>query len=226
MKKLKLIILTSKNSWLYRNKRKSIINELKKFSSEIKLISNFKKIKKNNDCLIIGSYYKIIPKKFLSLSKFNLLVHESDLPKGRGFSPLYWQILKGSQNITTTILEANENIDEGNYYIKKKFYYPKEIFFDEIKQRQFQNAIYLVKRVLKKIILGKKIKNFKQFGKPTYFRRRDIKDSELNVKSSLKKQINLLRIIDNKIYPAFFKYKGKKIYLNIKILNEKKNKNK
>ncbi len=224
MKKLKLNILTSKNSWLYRNKKQSIIKELKKFSSEIKLITNFKKIEKNNDCLIIGSYYKIIPKKYLSLSKFNLLVHESDLPKGRGFSPLYWQILNGSQNITTTILEANENVDEGNYYIKKKFNYPKEIFFDEIKQRQFQNAIYLVKKVLKKITLKKKIKNFKQLGKPTYFRRRSKKDSELSVKSSLKKQINLLRIIDSNIYPAFFYYKGKKIYLNIKSKNEKKNK--
>lgn len=226
MKKLKLSVLTSKNSWLYRNRRFSIINELKKFSTKIKLITNFEKIKKNNDCLIIVSYYKIIPKNFLALSKFNLLVHKSDLPKGRGFSPLYWQILKGSQNITTTILEANEKIDEGNYYIKKKFNYPKEIFFDEIKQMQFQNTIYLLKRLLKKIINGKKIKKFKQLGKPSYFRKRGIKDSELNINSSLKKQINLLRIIDNKNYPVFFKYKGKKITLNISISNEKKNKNK
>ena len=44
------------------------------------------------------SYYKILPDKFLNICKYNFVVHESDLPKGRGFSPLYKQIQIGKKN--------------------------------------------------------------------------------------------------------------------------------
>ena len=52
---------------------------------------------KNYSINIIPSYSKIIPKKFLEKSVINLVVHESDLPKGKGMSPLTWQILKNKK---------------------------------------------------------------------------------------------------------------------------------
>ncbi len=219
MEKLKLVILTSKDSWLYKKRKKFITNKLKKFSSKIKIITNHKNLKKSYQCLLILSYFKIIPKRYLNLSNYNLVVHESDLPKGRGFSPLFWQILNGKKVITSTILEANEKMDEGNYYFKKKFYYPPYFFFSEIKQMQLENAIILIKKVISKILNGKKIPTYKQKGRPTYFRRRVKEDSEINKNLSLKKQINLLRIIDNENWPGFIKNEGKKIYLYIKKIN-------
>ncbi len=84
--------------------------------------------------MIILSFYKIIPKKYLNLSRFNLIAHESDLPIGRGMSPLYTQILNGSTRVVTTILDAAEKVDSGNFYIKKSFYYPKDIFLKKLKQ--------------------------------------------------------------------------------------------
>ena len=43
---------------------------------------------------VIG-YTKILPKEFLEGNKLVLVIHESDLPKGKGFSPVQWQILEG-----------------------------------------------------------------------------------------------------------------------------------
>ena len=219
MKKLNLVILTSKNSWLFKKRKKFIIDRLKKFSSKIKIITNHENLKKGYQCLLILSYFKIIPKRYLNLSNYNLIVHESDLPKGRGFSPLFWQILNGKKVITSTILEADEKMDEGDYYFKKKFYYPPNIFFSEIKQMQLENAIILIKKVIRKILSDKKIKTHKQKGLPTYFRRRIKEDSEISKNLSLKKQINLLRIIDNENWPGFIKNKGEKIYLYIEKIN-------
>ena len=44
------------------------------------------------------SYEKIVEKKVLKKFKNNLVIHASDLPKGKGWSPLSWQILKGYKN--------------------------------------------------------------------------------------------------------------------------------
>ena len=49
----------------------------------------------NNDIVFILGYTKILSKDFLNNNKLNLVIHESDLPKGKGFSPVQWQILEG-----------------------------------------------------------------------------------------------------------------------------------
>ena len=41
------------------------------------------------------SYEKIVTKKTLEKYKNNLVVHASDLPKGKGWSPMSWQISRG-----------------------------------------------------------------------------------------------------------------------------------
>ena len=212
---MKLQLLTSKSSWLFIKKRKFVLNYLKKYSDQFEIITDFKKIKKNLDICIVLSYYKIIPSKFLKHSKFNIVVHESNLPSGKGFSPLFWQILKGGEKITFTLFEASQKMDAGDYYIKKKFIFKKNLFYNDIKIRQLNCALIMVSSFLNKYKSHKEIKSFKQKGKSTYFRKRDVKDSMLNINKSLISQINLIRICDNKNFPAHFKYKNKKFVVNI-----------
>ncbi len=52
-------------------------------------------------------------------------------------------------------------------------------------------------------------------GKSTYYRKRTPLDSELKLNKSIAEQFNLLRTVDNKRYPAFFKFKGKEYVLHI-----------
>ena len=103
------------------------------FDDKIRIIREHKLLNKNYDINIIFSYFKILDKKYLCRSKNNLVVHASNLPKGRGMSPLTWQILKGKSSIIFSLIEANENMDEGRYYFKKKVKIPKYYLFDEIK---------------------------------------------------------------------------------------------
>ena len=39
------------------------------------------------------------------------MIHESDLPHGKGWSPIQWQILEGSDSITITLLDAEDKVD-------------------------------------------------------------------------------------------------------------------
>ena len=50
-----------------------------------------------------------------------MVVHESNLPKGRGYSPLIKQLLNGKTKIVTTLFECSKDIDQGQIYIKKTF---------------------------------------------------------------------------------------------------------
>ena len=87
--------------------------------------------------------------------------------------------------------------------------------FDEIKEKQFVNASFLIIKFLKKINKNIIPKSFFQKGKDTYFLRRYKDNSQLNIKKSLHSQFNLLRICDNKNYPAFFKIYNKKYIVKI-----------
>jgi len=49
--------------------------------------------------VFILGYHKIIKKEYLKNNKYNIVVHESDLPKGKGWVPLFWQILEGKNEI-------------------------------------------------------------------------------------------------------------------------------
>ena len=74
-----------------------------------------------NVCFILG-YERIISQDLLKKNNHNLIVHESDLPKGRGWSPLTWQVLKGKNKVAVTLFEASDKIDEGHIYIQDYIY--------------------------------------------------------------------------------------------------------
>ena len=95
---MKTQILISKSSWANEHQKK-IRWKLKKICKNIKFLHNHKELKKNYDINIIFSYFTKIPEKYLKFSKINLIPHESNLPKGKGMSPLTWQILKGKKKV-------------------------------------------------------------------------------------------------------------------------------
>ena len=59
------------------------------------------------------------------------------------------------------------------------------------------------------------IKQNKQKGKSTFYRKRTILDSEIDINKSIKSQFNKLRVVNNEQWPAFFYYKKKKFVIKI-----------
>ena len=51
-------------------------------------------IPRGDFCFLLGCG-KIVGRETLGRNHHNLVVHESPLPKGKGWSPLTWQILEG-----------------------------------------------------------------------------------------------------------------------------------
>ena len=61
----------------------------------------------------------------------------------------------------------------------------------------------------------KNIKSIKQTGSGSFYPKRTGKDSELDVNKSIAEQFDLLRVVDNEKYPAFFNFRGRKYVLRI-----------
>lgn len=174
-------------------------------------VRDSKKVK-TGDCAFYLSCEKIVPKDVLARNRHNIVVHESALPNGKGWSPLTWQILAGKNEIPITLFEAEERVDSGPIYLQEKMKFDGHELIDELHQVQGEATIRLVKIFLKKYSM---INGKKQTGKESFYPRRTAKDSQLDIRKSIAEQFNLLRVADNEKYPAFFDYRGHRYILKI-----------
>jgi methionyl-tRNA formyltransferase len=162
------------------------------------------------DVLVLLSCEKLF--KSLHLNKYNLVVHESLLPEGKGWSPLTWQIIEGKSDIPVALFEAEERVDSGLIYGVEYIRLEGHELINEIRALQAE----LTFKLLNKFIADyPHISGVKQLGNSTFYPRRTAKDSELSIHLPLNEQFNLLRVCDNERYPAFFIVEGIKYYLKI-----------
>lgn len=167
-------------------------------------------------CFFLGCGQLVRPSQ-LALHRHNLVVHESDLPHGRGWSPLTWQVLEGKSRIPVTMLEGVEGVDAGVVYLQEWFELTGHELIDELRVKQAEASLALCRRFVDQypsVIEQGRI----QEGEPTWYSRRTEKDSELNPDKSVLEQFNLLRVVDNERYPAFFIYRGWRYKLAIEKL--------
>lgn len=211
MKKSAIAVLTSKDSW-FLSYAERFCSDLRKKGYKAKLFNNLGSIGRQYEIVFILSFFKMVSPKFLSLHKHNLVVHESDLPKGKGWAPLFWQILEGKNKIPVVIFEASEKVDGGKIYLKDYISCKGNELYDELRKKQALKTIEMCWKFIKKY---PRVKGLRQKGIATSYRKRVPKDSELDINKPLKSQVNLLRIVNNKDFPAFFYYKKDKFILEI-----------
>ena len=156
--------------------------------------------------------------KKLSLNKFNLVVHESDLPEGKGWSPVTWQILEGKKNITVTLFEATSSIDSGYIYSQDYISLEGTELLGEIKHQQGMVTQSLILRFIKSL---PHIKGRPQSGEESFYPRRRPEDSRLDIHKSIYEQFDLLRVCDNERYPAHFTMRNEEYVLKIYKKNDK-----
>lgn len=157
---------------------------------------------------------KVVSKDVLKKSKHNLVVHESDLPEGKGWSPLTWQILEGANRIPATLFEAAECVDSGPIYSQEWMECDGGELIDELRLKQVAATQTLCEKFIENypdILAGARA----QAGDQTFYRRRNKADSKLSIEKPLLTQFNLLRVVDNKRYPAFFEFGGRQYILQI-----------
>lgn len=208
---MKITILTdNERSWFipYGNE---LCERLNLLGHKVRYVHRINDIFEGDICFVL-SCTRILGKEYLRLNRHNIVIHASDLPHGKGFSPLQWQILEGKNDITLTLFEAVEKLDAGPYYLKSMIHFDGTELYGELRrvlgEKIIEMAVYYVSNYDSLVPVH-------QTGKETIYPKRTIKDDELDIDKSLRELFNHFRIADNKNYPVFFRYREKKYFLKI-----------
>lgn len=211
---MNLIIYTdSSNSW-FVHYGQILEEKLSRLGHEVRYFHNPSDLFPC-DILFLLSCTKLLSPKYLQQNKNNIVVHASDLPQGKGFSPLQWQILEGKNKIPLTLFEAVDEVDAGPYYLKDSVRFEGHELLGELRKKM---SLKIIDMCLKYVQNYKNLKGKPQIGNSTYYKKRGIADDELDITKSIADHFNHLRVADNDSYPLFFKFQGHKY--SIKIFKE------
>ena len=167
---------------------------------------NFKKIRY---IFFIHWRWKV-PKNLLN--KYECVCfHMTDLPYGRGGSPLQNLIIRGYKETKLSALKMNEKIDSGPIYLKRKLVLNGSA--SQIYKRVAKNCLQMIKKIISTHIEPKE-----QIGKITNFKRRKPSESKIDSMLSLRSLYDFIRMLDAPGYPkAFIEHKNIKIdFSNVK----------
>lgn len=174
------------------------------------------------DILFLISCHEIIGKDIRELYKATLVIHASDLPQGRGWSPHIWQIVEGKNQIPVTLLEAEDEIDSGAIWKQNLLSFEGHETYEEINQALFMAELELIDFAVSN--LHDVMPRQQDQREPTYYKKRAPEDSKLDPYRSIAEQFDLIRVADSKRFPTFFDFRGQRYTLSIaKVANNEQN---
>jgi methionyl-tRNA formyltransferase len=203
------ILVDTPDSWLFPWVDRLL--ELLEPYHDVFLCRNNEELRKGDLAFLLGCT-RILPESRLKLNTLNLVVHESDLPFGRGWSPLTWQILEGKKSIPVVLFEARQKLDAGPIYLRDEIILEGTELLSDIRRKQGEMTVNMVLRFLEK---WPELKPVEQNGDATYFPKRTRDHDKLDTNKSISELFDQFRIVDNERYPAWFEFRGKKYFIKI-----------
>ena len=128
--------------------------------------------------------------------------HETDLPYGRGGSPLQNLIALGHRETVVTALKMTKELDAGPIYSKRA------LSLEGLAEEIFIRTSYIVAEMIKTIITENP-KPVEQVGEPTLFNRRKPSQSKMLMeKTNLVDLFDHIRMLDAEGYPKAYLESG------------------
>lgn len=151
----------------------------------------------NPSKVFIPHWSQMIPSQIFD--NFECIVfHMTDLPYGRGGSPLQNLIIRGHQKTKISAIRVREGIDTGEVYLK----YPLSL--NGTAKEIFDSSAVIIETMIQ-IIMEQSLQPVPQAGEVTIFKRRKAEDSNMQYLTSLESLYNHIRMLDCEGYPpAFF----------------------
>lgn len=203
------VLVDDPHSWIVPYAR-NIVNILSR-KHDVRLYFKATRVR-SGDMLFLLGCTRMVSLGILARNTHNLVIHESDLPKGRGWSPMGWQILQGKNRIPIVLFEASDKTDAGSIYFKDYIDLEGTELLPEIRKKQAAKTEELICRFVNQ---WPDVVCRLQKGTPTYFPRRTRSHDRLDPHKTIIANFNHLRIANNEEYPLWFEYKGKKYMVKI-----------
>lgn len=158
------------------------------------------------DFLFLVSATEIISATTRSRYRYCLVLHESAVPSGRGWSPLTWQILEGKNEIPITLMEAVDRVDSGPIWDSRSVTLAGSELYEEIIEKVAEVKIAMIAYAIQNFASIRPVKQSDDDA--SYYPRRRPADSRLDPYRSIAEQFDLLRVADPQRFPAFFDLRG------------------
>ena len=193
------IIILSEKSW-----NQDLVKSLKKKNDKInwilinkKLDFNIKKLDGINPVKIFIPHWSyIIPEEVFEKHEC-IVFHMTDLPYGRGGSPLQNLIVLGKEKTKISALKVVKELDAGPIYLKK------ELNLYGNAEEIFLRANSIIEHMIIEIIVDN-LEPKEQIGDIVHFKRRKPKDSNMVDLKEIKDVYNYIRMLDADGYPKAF----------------------
>jgi methionyl-tRNA formyltransferase len=216
LKPRRVAVVVDNPSWI-TSYAQQLVTNLTGSGEQAKFVDAYAEVPEGAVAYYLGCL-RITPPEILMRNRRNLIVHASNLPKGRGFSPLTWQILEGRSRIPICLIDAAELVDSGAVVYRDWVDFAGHELIDELRDGIGAKTIELCMRFLAE---GTPPKGEPQTGVPSTYGRRRPADSRLDPTKSIVEQFNLLRVVDNQRYPAWFEHLGHQYRILVEKLTER-----
>lgn len=183
---------------------------------DLRLIHDVSEIA-DGDILYLVSCSQLIGREDRARYSHVLVLHASDLPEGRGWSPHVWDILAGKEELTFSLLTAEDSVDTGAIWAKRRFAVPRHALHDEINDLLFQVELELLDCGIEMVAAGvAPVPQPLEGG--SFHPRRIPEDSRLDPTRSLEVLFDQIRVADPDRFPAFFEMHGHTYVVTLKKL--------
>tara|TARA_X000000950_G_C13843940_1_gene631472 strand:- start:793 stop:1476 length:684 start_codon:yes stop_codon:yes gene_type:complete len=173
----------------YKLSKWKLINNKSEFRHEVLEKLNIGKI-------FIPHWSYIIPKDIYE--KYECIVfHMTDLPFGRGGSPLQNLIVRGFTETKISAIKVEEGLDTGPIYLKRK------LTLEGTAEEIFIRSSHIIYKMIL-IILENQITPISQIGNPVIFKRRKKEDSNIIELKEINRLFDYIRMLDCDGYPKAF----------------------
>jgi methionyl-tRNA formyltransferase len=169
--------------------------------------------------LFLISCSEIISSTDRAAYKATLVLHASDLPQGRGWSPHIWQLIDGAEQIILSLLEAEDAADSGRLWHQINFPVPKHALWNEINEQLFSAELELMDFAVEQFNSVIPVSQRTDI-EPTYFQKRKPEDSRINPCASIASQFDHIRVCDPERFPAYFELYGHRFKLTLEKIGE------
>lgn len=158
---------------------------------------NLKVLRKINPTYVFLPHWSyMIPKEVYEAYEC-IIFHMTDLPFGRGGSPLQNLISRGIYETKVSAFRCSDGIDTGPIYVKRN------LSLHGSAEEIYLRAVKIVQEMILNIIENSPIP-IDQKGEPVYFKRRRPEESNIDDLRNLAKVYDYIRMLDAEGYPHAF----------------------
>lgn len=202
----RICIVTEENSW-FNEHLAPLIDAVKRMGNDISVVYDVQQIPPG-DVAFLLSLGQIVPQNIRDRNIHNIVVHASALPKGKGWSPLTWQVLEGKSSIPFSVFEAVDQVDAGEIYLTSNLDLTGTETLEELRKKQASETVRLCVQFVEKYPEIAAVGRKQNPDDESFYLKRGPEDSQLDIEKSIQDQFDLLRVCDPDRYPAFFDYRG------------------